>query len=275
MMGAIFTLGLTGSAAAALPGDAAIIFPVVRTGFPNAGDFAGVGAGLQTRGYTFTLDTPRSLTHLGMYDYAQGAVTVRRKVGVWDGASNLVATVDIPVGTLSGQDGNAFPATSFYAALPAPVNLAAGEVYAVGIWYDVDNSPGLCMNIAFTTMPGFHYGNAVETGPPGGAFAKPTIARLDRPHAYIGPNLRFATDVAPPPSFLITSVRYNTNQESLTLTWNSEAGAHYTIENTQEFGNGVPTIWDNFITGIVSGGITTTFVIDAPLPGTYYRIRKE
>lgn len=35
------------------------------------------------------------------------------------------------------------------------------------------------------------------------------------------------------------------------------------------------TTWDNLITGIASGGATTTFVIDAPSPGTYYRIRKE
>lgn len=74
----------------------------------------------------------------------------------------------------------------------------------------------------------------------------------------------------------ITRANYDANQESLTLKWESESGALYTIENTQTFvGDGPGTTWDNLITGITSGGSTTTFVIDAPSPGTYYRIRKQ
>ena len=73
-----------------------------------------------------------------------------------------------------------------------------------------------------------------------------------------------------------TSVSYDPNNDQLTLKWNSTSGATYTIENTQVFvGNGVGTSWDNLTTGIASGGSTTSQVIDAPAPGTFYRIRKE
>ncbi len=73
-----------------------------------------------------------------------------------------------------------------------------------------------------------------------------------------------------------TSVSYDPNNDQLTVKWNSTSGATYTIENTQQFiGNGSGTSWDNLTTGISSGGSTTTRVIDAPQPGTYYRIRKE
>ena len=74
----------------------------------------------------------------------------------------------------------------------------------------------------------------------------------------------------------ITSVSYDANNDQLTLVWDSVPGATYTIENTQQFvANGAGTSWDNQTTGIPSGGRTTTKVIDAPSPGTYYRIRKE
>ena len=80
----------------------------------------------------------------------------------------------------------------------------------------------------------------------------------------------------PPPTITISSANYDANNDQLTLIWNSVPGATYTIENATQFvGNGAGTSWDNLTTGIPSGGATTTKVIDAPSPGTYYRIRKE
>jgi len=73
----------------------------------------------------------------------------------------------------------------------------------------------------------------------------------------------------------ITSTSYDANNERLTLNWNSIPGATYTIEGTQVFGNGVPTVWDNVITGIGSGGKKTTNILDAPFPGTFYRIKQQ
>ena len=84
--------------------------------------------------------------------------------------------------------------------------------------------------------------------------------------------------LAPPPlpTITISSASYDANNDQLTLSWNSVPAATYTIENATQFvGNGAGTSWDNLTTGIPSGGATTTKVIDAPSPGTYYRIRKE
>ena len=90
-------------------------------------------------------------------------------------------------------------------------------------------------------------------------------------------NVRMETLVTePPPALIITQTSYDANNDQLTLTWISTLGATYTIENATQFvGNGAGTSWDNLTTGIPSGGTTTTKVIDAPSPGTYYRIRKE
>ncbi len=80
----------------------------------------------------------------------------------------------------------------------------------------------------------------------------------------------------PPPTITISSASYDANNDQLTLSWNSVPAATYTIENATQFvGNGAGTSWDNLTTGIPSGGTTTTKVIDAPSPGTYYRIRNE
>jgi len=68
----------------------------------------------------------------------------------------------------------------------------------------------------------------------------------------------------------ITSSTYDANNDQLILKWDSSPGAVYTIENTQNLVD-----WDNLTTGISSGGITTTRLIDFPQPGTFYRIRKE
>ncbi len=74
----------------------------------------------------------------------------------------------------------------------------------------------------------------------------------------------------------ITSSTYDVNNDQLCLVWNSNPGETYTLENaTQLVGNGPGTSWDYLITGIASGGATTTNKVDAPAPGTFYRIRKE
>ncbi len=67
----------------------------------------------------------------------------------------------------------------------------------------------------------------------------------------------------------ITTVSYDANNDRLTLKWDSSFGETYTVENSQDLVD-----WDNLTTGIPSGGTTTTFEIDAPQTGTYYRIRK-
>jgi hypothetical protein len=193
--------------------------PVVRTG---------VGAGQQTRGYTFNLESPRTLTHLGLFLYnGTDSADVPRQIGLWDADGTLVAEVTIPVGGGEIEDlgsGGKF----VYGELTSPVILLPLVDYTVGVWYSANNSPGLAFEVGFTTIPGFNYVATVETGPPGGAFAQPTIVRLDRLNAYIGPNLRF--DLAIPtlqnPSIRVT---HDANADMLSIKWDSEGGKIYDI----------------------------------------------
>ena len=151
----------------------------------------GVGAGFQTRGYTFTLDVPRTATHLGMFNYnGEGEATFDRQIGIWDDAGSLVADLTIP----AGSSGSGILDRFIYGELAAPVPLQADELYTVGVWYSEDSSPGLAYGFAeINTIDGFHYVNTAETGTPGGAFAKPTIIRENLLNGYFGPNLRFST----------------------------------------------------------------------------------
>jgi hypothetical protein len=165
--------------------EAAVILdvPLMRTG---------VGAGEQTRGYTFRLDLPRTLTHLGLFSYnGSDGSDQPRQIGVWDAEGGLVAEVTVPVGGGVIEDlGNG--SKFIYEPLADPVILLPEVVYTAGVWYSGNNSPGLAFDTAFSTIAGFHYLATAETGIPDGMlFAMPAVIRDDRLNGYIGPNLRF------------------------------------------------------------------------------------
>ncbi len=196
--------------------------PLVRTG---------IGAGSQTRGYTFSLDAARTLTHLGLYSYNNtDGGNQARQVGLWDADDNLVAEVSVPPSGSEievDENGRKF----LYIELDTPVVLAAEEIFTVGVWY-VDNSPGLAFAVEFSTIDGFNYLQTAETGPPGGAFAKPTILREDLLNGYVGPNLRF--DLTPPATnfaeqLRITAVSVSGDGKSVTLTWVSKPTKRYAV----------------------------------------------
>ena len=84
-------------------------------------------------------------------------------------------------------------------------------------------------------------------------------------------NIAFTIGVSAQP--VIGAPFYNVGTDQLTLTWSSVPGALYTIENTSTVE--LPLSWDNLFTNIASGGSATSFVITTPVPGTFYRIRKQ
>jgi len=118
----------------------------------------GVGSGNQTRGYTFTLDNLRTLTHLGVFLHANtnnpAAITAARPIGLWDSVGNLVASVTIP----SGGGGLDLDSNYVWAPVAPTVVLSNTQTYTVGVWYQTDSSPGLSYNDAFTQISGFHWG---------------------------------------------------------------------------------------------------------------------
>jgi hypothetical protein len=63
------------------------------------------------------------------------------------------------------------------------------------------------------------------------------------------------------------------NGSKLELVWNSEAGAHYTIETSTAL---LPGSWAGLVTGVVSqGAVTTQRVPRDAAPKRYYRIVRE
>ena len=125
----------------------------------------------------------------------------------------------------------------------------------------------------FTSFQAFTLTNGFVTGPNSVDFIMNNAGNAANPTALRVDLEGFVSVIAPVLS--ITSTSYDANNERLTLNWNSIPGATYTIEGTQVFGNGVPTVWDNVITGIGSGGKKTTNILDAPFPGTFYRIKQQ
>ena len=125
----------------------------------------------------------------------------------------------------------------------------------------------------FTSFQAFTLTNGFVTGPNSVDFIMNNAGNAANPTALRVDLEGFVSVIAPVLS--ITSTSYDANNERLTLIWNSIPGATYTIEGTQVFGNGVPTVWDNVITGIGSGGKKTSNILDAPFPGTFYRIKQQ
>jgi hypothetical protein len=80
----------------------------------------------------------------------------------------------------------------------------------------------------------------------------------------------FRLSYVSPPVFKVTSIVYAADRNALVLTWNSESAATYTVEVTQKFDTWLPVA-----TGVASQGDTTVTEIATPVPGSFYRIRKE
>jgi hypothetical protein len=138
-----------------------------------------------------------------MFNYdLSGSCSADRQAGVWDSEGTLVAEVVILANAANSEIETGPMRDFIYAELPEPVVLLAGELYTIGIWYSVDNCPGLTMSGTIENgqrsdiAAGFHYVEMVETGtadPEAMSFKMPTVTRPDRTGGYIGPNLRFST----------------------------------------------------------------------------------
>jgi hypothetical protein len=82
------------------------------------------GDGPWTLGYTFTADTPLSVTALGAFDWEHDGFATSHEVGLWDENGNLLASTAVASGdTLVGD---------FRYKAISSVTLAAGNVYYVG-----------------------------------------------------------------------------------------------------------------------------------------------
>lgn len=188
-----------GQASASLIGtEAAVSFP-----FPSA---IGAGNSGYTVGWTFTVDDIKTATHLGVFNSMLDPANFQseRRVGLWDSAGTLLASVTIPAGGGSSEAesiGNG--AGFFYVELSEWMELSPGETYTIATPYSGGNYPGTFYSADITAIQGLHYGNSVY-GLGAGGLVKPATNDTAYPDGWFGPNLRVASAASvPEPSSLM------------------------------------------------------------------------
>jgi hypothetical protein len=161
--------------------EAAVSFPVSPA--------TGIGLQGSTGGWAFSLDEPKSLTHLGIYNYNHNQESLAsdedRRIGLWD-ASGLVADVTIPVG---GGEYDPVDGGFVYAEITPPLTLQANKEYVIGAHYGTNALPGAAYDVNVTKISGVNY---LATAWTNGGWGKPSYPDYGYPGGYFGPNLRFA-----------------------------------------------------------------------------------
>lgn len=138
------------------------------------------GDGPWTLGYTFTADTPLSVTALGAFDWEHDGFAASHEVGLWDENGNLLASTAVVSGdTLIGD--------FRYKAISA-VTLTAGNVYYVGASNFGDGDPYGYSGSIGTTW-GVVYGSSAYTQATGLEFP-PYLSGMQP--GYYGGNLLVA-----------------------------------------------------------------------------------
>lgn len=149
---------------------------------------SGIGPANGTIGWAFTLDSPRTATHLGMLNYSGDVTSSDRRTGIWDSGGALVADVLFPAGSTPGS-GYELDGDFRYVALATPVPLLAGEAYSIGTYYPDNHQPGAAFDYAAVTpISGLTYLGTTFNG--GGGWGDPETYST-RENGYFGPNVRF------------------------------------------------------------------------------------
>lgn len=172
---------------AALPAAAgtAITVPALGSGFNYY-------QGSYSLGWSFTLNTPVTVTELGFYDDLQNGLTQSHPVGIYDKATQaLLATV-----TVSPAD----PLDGFfrYAPLPVPLSLAPGPTYVVMALVGSESYLAyFSLDPLWTVDPALTYQQGAVN------YANPAATTLLFPDTFttvggdFGPNFKFAAGAGP------------------------------------------------------------------------------
>ena len=102
-------------------------------GVTTSNDGVNVNTGTWTLGYSFLVNSPITVTGLGVFDENSDGLNVSHDVGLWDASGNLLASTTVAAGTVD-------PLNGFYRmAAISGVSLTAGNVYYVGSVNGIDN----------------------------------------------------------------------------------------------------------------------------------------
>lgn len=154
-------------------------------------------------GWSFTLDQPRMLTSLGLWDFNPTGLADAHQVGLWDAGGTLVASaiVDNSAGSVASASGSGL----WRFADVSDTYLAIGD-YTIGAYYpsaaDAFRGSDTGNVVNLTTADWLTYGEGLVTvGAFGNQFGRPdtTVSERFSP-AFFGPN--FQTTAVPEPGSL-------------------------------------------------------------------------
>jgi len=252
----------------------------------NAAASTGIAGGGNTVGYAFTLDAPRTLTHLGLYARSGKYPKADIPIGIWDASGTLLGTITIPNGdaaTIPNDDENvdyAAVGKFIYRTLDAPVDLDADELYTIGAWHQNGlNAPGTGFNYDFGMIPGVTYQGSRDTAGDVTELTKPTIdVSATLANGLFGPIFRLSTTIFPGPgSGLKPTIANAANGTDLDFTWKSKSGKLYSILSSTDLASD-PATWSPVAgaTELTAAPPTNMLTLPRPVDGkTFYVVQES
>lgn len=148
-----------------------------------------------TYGWSFSLNSPVSVTDLGYYDHQSDGLIDLHTIGIWNSNGDLLAQEDVPAGTGANLQG------SYRFSAITPVALSAGQTYFIGGWAQNAND-GILAFTSETYASEVNYDrarNAPTTG-----FQQPTGDMSFVNQGVFGPNFIF-TPVPEPHEYALVA----------------------------------------------------------------------
>lgn len=152
----------------------------------NEGTGSSGTQGNQNVGWQFDVLASTTVTGLGWFDQGADGLSTRHVVGIWDPSGTLLASVDLPAGTVAPLDGQ------FRTVGITPIVLAPGTGYIVGGLNSASSTDRLAFDVTFTIDSRISFIDAT--------FSNPTSS-LERPTQF-----SVATSGFFGPSFSVASV---------------------------------------------------------------------
>ncbi len=161
---------------------AAVAFPI--SGLAAPADFPNAG----TVGWSFTLDSSKTLTHLGLYSNEIKADTT---VGIWNSAGTFVKSATFDMG-FTGVDLEDVGSSGFLWLPVSNLSLSAGN-YTIGAFSSADHFGVYTGSVIPTVVTDFHILKSSLSEANGSPIRPTTDFSGIYPHGFFGPNLRFLT----------------------------------------------------------------------------------
>jgi len=164
-------------------------------GVATSNDSVFVNTGTWTLGYSFLVNSPITVTGLGVFDDNSDGLNVSHDVGLWDASGNLLASTTVAAGTVA-------PLNGFYRmASISGVSLTAGNIYYVGSVNGIDNDGWLQDPSSLVAAPEITYlSRQYEFS--GGGLVFPDLVGSGST-GYFGGNFEFGTSTVPEPGSLL------------------------------------------------------------------------